>query len=545
MATRIKKTKIATHGIVFAKAGTGKTFTLILGIAWMFRKHVWSKSTEQLGFEPKPSEAQSKIWSWLETEKPSNIVYCAFNTTIVKEFDNKWKWLCLLLQSIGVFFSFSTINSLGHRLCTKQYPLKGWGCVNRFRYRNMISKILGKDYKELERDKKIAPMLEAAGNMYNLVRQSLAHYENQDGTLSVDDDKFYELASKHEVELDGQDEEILSLVNKLLNEGRNVTTEIDFIDQIWLPIVNNLPMNKIDLMLVDEGQDLNPCQQELVLRMGNRILLVGDENQAIYGFAGADTDSIPNMFKKLERTQRGCQKFPLNMTYRCGKKIVEKARTIVPDFEAHPNNIDGQIIETNYGTMKKTIKDEELVLCRINAPLVSLAFSLIKIGRKATIQGRNIGQGLISLITKIMGKETDVDTLLDRIEIYYQKEAERMSKRRNFDENMLVTLQDKVECIRLFSENAFTLEDVKKRITEVFDLKNFDDKKPKGVWLSSIHKAKGLECHTVYILNPELLPHPMAKQSWAKIQEKNLEYVAITRAINTLCYVRSEGELIE
>jgi superfamily I DNA/RNA helicase len=61
--------------------------------------------------------------------------------------------------------------------------------------------------------------------------------------------------------------------------------------------------------------------------------------------------------------------------------------------------------------------------------------------------------------------------------------------------------------------------------------------KPEGTLLSSVHRAKGLEAKRVFILRPDLMPHPKAKSAWEKGQEANLEYVAITRAIEELVYV--------
>jgi superfamily I DNA/RNA helicase len=57
--------------------------------------------------------------------------------------------------------------------------------------------------------------------------------------------------------------------------------------------------------------------------------------------------------------------------------------------------------------------------------------------------------------------------------------------------------------------------------------------------LSSIHKAKGLEARRVFFIRTEKAPcpHPMAKTAWAREQEQNLCYVAITRAIEELVYV--------
>lgn len=62
----------------------------------------------------------------------------------------------------------------------------------------------------------------------------------------------------------------------------------------------------------------------------------------------------------------------------------------------------------------------------------------------------------------------------------------------------------------------------------------------KGVTLSTIHKAKGLEAEKVYILALDLMPHPIALKSgkdWVLEQEKNMKYVAITRSKFELVYI--------
>jgi len=59
--------------------------------------------------------------------------------------------------------------------------------------------------------------------------------------------------------------------------------------------------------------------------------------------------------------------------------------------------------------------------------------------------------------------------------------------------------------------------------------------------LSTIHRAKGLEAKRVFILNFNDLPHFKPNQKpWERIQEQNLKYVAITRALNELYLVKSE-----
>lgn len=68
----------------------------------------------------------------------------------------------------------------------------------------------------------------------------------------------------------------------------------------------------------------------------------------------------------------------------------------------------------------------------------------------------------------------------------------------------------------------------------------FSDKKTKGIALSTIHKAKGLESDNVYICCPSLLPAKSAKDPWEIKQESNLEYVAYTRAKKKLCFLNED-----
>jgi DNA helicase II / ATP-dependent DNA helicase PcrA len=61
--------------------------------------------------------------------------------------------------------------------------------------------------------------------------------------------------------------------------------------------------------------------------------------------------------------------------------------------------------------------------------------------------------------------------------------------------------------------------------------------KIQGIVLSTVHKIKGLEADRVFIIRPDLLPMQTPK-AWQAMQEKNLEYVAVTRARLELIYDR-------
>lgn len=175
-----------------------------------------------------------------------------------------------------------------------------------------------------------------------------------------------------------------------------------------------------------------------------------------------------------------------------------------------------------------------MILCRCTAPLVSECFRFIKAGRKANIQGRNVGQGLVSMVVK--SKTTSVAELVGWLDDWLNRESAKENARRFPSEAKLIALQDRHDCLLAFAEGAGNVAEVMAKIDSVFT----DDKNAHGIRLSSIHKAKGLEASRVFLLQPDKakVPHPMAKTPWQAEQEMNLKYVAITRAIDEFVYVQ-------
>lgn len=261
--------------------------------------------------------------------------------------------------------------------------------------------------------------------------------------------------------------------------------------------------------------------------------------QAIYGFAGADAESMSRMARELEATTVGCVTLPLTVTRRCGKAIVEEAKRIVPNFEAFETNGEGKVSRavfsakgTTAETYHKLVNDGDMVLCRVNAPLVSECFRFLKAGRKAIIRGRDIGQGLISTVKKM--KADNVADLIGKLSDWLHSEVTKENAKRNPSESKIIGLQDRFDCLTCFAESATTVDGVIAKIESVFS-----DTNGSGIVLSSVHKAKGLEADRVFLLQPEkaTIPHPMARTKWQVEQEWNLLYVATTRAKNELVYV--------
>jgi superfamily I DNA/RNA helicase len=94
------------------------------------------------------------------------------------------------------------------------------------------------------------------------------------------------------------------------------------------------------------------------------------------------------------------------------------------------------------------------------------------------------------------------------------------------------TIIDYADVLREFGKQTANPFDIVTMIDRIFS----DDKD--GTIFSSVHKAKGLEADTVYIIRPDQLPLIRKDQKdWELDQEMNLKYVALTRSKNKLVFV--------
>lgn len=89
---------------------------------------------------------------------------------------------------------------------------------------------------------------------------------------------------------------------------------------------------RFTFILMDEFQDINYAQYKVVcLLMGNRqnVFAVGDDDQSIYGFRGAN----PAIMQKFLRDFPNAEHVVLNRNYRSGRTIIEFAMQIIEENE--------------------------------------------------------------------------------------------------------------------------------------------------------------------------------------------------------------------
>lgn len=462
---------------------------------------------------------------------PRNAKLLAFNTAITKELTEKFK-------RKGIATSVQGINSAGH---------------------GMLCKFLGR--------------VELDDNKYlKLVDQCIkgAEVEDEDGEIKTafiktvrfvqsqlidprDREAVIDMCEHFDVDLGAAAVQNFILLNlpSVIKAGIDMAKEqkvISFSDQLYLPVVFNLRPWQVETVMVDEAQDLSPAQLEIVRKhcmKGGRMIFVGDSRQAIYGFAGADADSIKRIIKVTN-----AKVLPLSICYRCPSSHIALAQGIVPQIEASETAIVGTVETIKRELFASRVAEGDLVMCRTTAPLVEACFELIGLGMPARIKGRDIGRGLVKLMQKIQkeanGSAMRIDQVIPAIYSFEtkalnalagQKDAEQKASKLNDQIASLVAIFNMgkpSEVGQPSTKVGYTETPGTGFYREIEDL--FSDGRP-GITLATIHRVKGLENDRTFILKPDLLPHPMAKKDWQIEQEYNLKYVALTRAKVSMTFV--------
>jgi len=312
--------------------------------------------------------------------------------------------------------------------------------------------------------------------------------------------------------------------------GENV---VDFSDMLWLPLVEELrTWFRNDYVFIDEAQDVSATQRailHLVLKPNGRLIAVGDRAQAIYGWRGAASNSIDAI-----KNEFGCVELPLSITYRCAKNIVARAQEFVPQIEAAADAQDG-IVEYAEKYTAADFGARDAILCRTTAPLIEFAYWLINQGHGCKVLGRDIGQGLAKLIDRL--KAQTIEELELNLEAWSQREIAKAEAKD--DGGKAARIADQAACVQALidalPEDRRSVKQLRDQIEGLFSDSN-------GVTIcSTIHKAKGLEWSKVWYLEYDRAT-PWARQPWQQKEERNLQYVATTRAKQHLIHIRLDDK---
>lgn len=318
--------------------------------------------------------------------------------------------------------------------------------------------------------------------------------------------------------------------------------KLDFNDQLLMPVLDKAcvkTLDKYDVVLIDEGQDTSLIRRLLAEGLAKKdaiVIMVGDRYQAIMGFAGADNDAMDKFKEAFDADE-----LPLTVSYRCPKAVINHVIDItgISHIQPAPNAKEGSVLFMSHDEfLKLSFDPTDAIMCRNTRPLVELAYKLMAAGIACKILGRDLGQGLIKLSKKWKSVKT-LDKLAEKLGDFRAKMVQKLTEAKK--EDAAANLSDQIDCLLFLIDSmpaGSTLENLQAKIESMFATKEEDENGLKVLTLMTCHKSKGLEFDTVYWYGREKYqPSKYARKDWQKDQERNLIYVAGTRAKDTLIEV--------
>lgn len=513
------------------------------------------KYQKLMGLKYPPSEYQAKYYDWVVNGQGNAIIdakagsgktysivnsmkliddnkkvlFIAFNKSIQQELQKKTKEL----HNVKVY----TLHGLGFNLVRMNLGSRGKDSgieVKAYKYNDYLKKHLSEltdvYTDELMDRKKAKAYMETVMDLLNLGRLSLAKTEAD----------MEEVAKHYAMPLEYDE---CGTALKLMQWGMKNYKEVDFVDMLWLPIVLDLkPFNfTYDWVFLDECQDASKAAIQMFrkcIKPDGRFVAVGDEKQCIYSFAGADSASF-----QFLKNQPNTTLFTLPISYRCGKKIIDFTHKLVPDILAREDAPDGEVINDSE---IDDLKEGDMVLCRTKSPLFQLYTYLLDNNIPSYIKGQDIGKGLEKLVSSIDDDIDELNVRLDKDGVFirlYEKlfnMRDNLMRKRGLDKEQatfevpVMELYDSITALNILSRDLKYKDELIEKIRKIFTEKSDE------ICLSTVHKAKGLEADNVYILCPDTMPSKRATEKWEIQQEKNLMYVAYTRAKKKLGFLQDD-----
>ena len=445
----------AGHLVVIARAGTGKTTTLV--------------------------EAVKRI-------PDKKVLLCAFNKSIATE----------LQQRAPAHCDVKTLHSLGYAAV-----MKVWGRVRL------------DDKRELEILLRKAPLLEYEDKQ--LLRKLVSLCK---ATMTDEGGAIMQLAAEYGIEPESCNPGTAAFVTmNVLKQSQQYDGTISFDDMVYVPAALGLKTGSYDVVVVDETQDMNRAQllcAQAALAPGGRLIVIGEDRQAMYRFRGADTDSIQRIRKALKPAV-----LSLTTSYRCPQSVASLARQVCPDFQVPMTAPVGEVVEMPCHRASQLWTSGDYVLSRTNAPLAKACLEALRNGEPAYIQGRDVGAGLSALVKR--SKARSIIDLQVWLVDYRQQEFEKLTAKGKPEK--IEDVDDRIDALDALCDGLTTTSELLARLESLFS----DDQNTKRLMFSSVHRAKGLESDRVFVLTDTF--------RGGSVEEENLWYVAVTRSKRNLFLV--------
>ena len=508
-----------------------------------------------------------------EHSKTSDL-YIAFNASVVEEFKKKIKnpkTKVMTMHSLA--YSIMLYNVEQESKDSGEKP-KGFGSqrskrtvsLDNFNPHKILDEEITKRYGRYIEFAKRVFLKDNYVNLYNLCRLTLTDMSSNKDVSRLIDDHVLFLYYGDEGYSAPDISEITSTLKILDTKSRQqfeTQGVIDFTDMLWITF-NKLKYDNWEVpywalytnIYCDEVQDFSNIQLNFlrfIKRPKGRYIFIRDFHQAIYNFCRANAQAFnqtPKMFAPVET-------FDLPICYRCAKSHLSRVNReygipILPCDDAPM----GFVKTIDKSKISEYAKAGDMVISRKNKWIAEVVLDLARNGTPIFIEDKEMVGAIKRQI--LSSKCTSVGTLekfLQKVISNYNKKLfEIVSKNASDGRHEEEHLEAVAEANSKIDNTSFLLEILKGYLENhassdsVSKFSNFIDKllnttpSPNCVRLCSIHKAKGLEATNVFVLNEAKINYDFRNSKEQNIQEKNLSYIATTRAKEGLYLVKEPSK---
>ena len=524
--------------LVLAGPGTGKTTTLVGRYKYLIDQGI----------------------------KPEEIICCTFSRKATDEIKSRIeKETKLNIKSLPIGTFHSLANRAVKELANTINVIVPKNFLNEKDRQDIINEIKNKNPKILEGLKYVDQLPSNVLNYIDGIREQLI--DPEDATIEASE-------KGNEIQIAYAD------IYKLYDEYLSENGLIDYprmIHYAYKAFTKDASNNKSYIsqfkhILIDEYQDINFAQKSMVdelLKGGASLWVVGDDDQAIYGWRGSSVKFILN----YEHDYKNVQKVVLNTNYRSENKIVIAANNLSKRFT---NRHDKKIIsfgndEGKVAIFKNYDEDAEAskILNLIRTRADDKDFKDIAILARTNTLPKSVVKALSSANIPMILKnnvnlfnDSSTKDLLTAVAIAgriksqkgWNKKispklfgfAKRLSEEDNWQKNLksLSTfvinqlpsslkdneLENKVAEIENCRIYLSEFQNAIKAFEVLGTLFN-EPEDQNGVHIGTIHGAKGLEWDSVIVMGCEddKMPHSLTTSVLEIEEERRVAYVGITR----------------
>jgi len=338
------------------------------------------------------------------------------------------------------------------------------------------------------------------------------------------------------------DKHMLQILKDEVDNYKEAYKLVDFTDMIEKFNVAEL-CPKYDVIFVDEAQDLSPIQWKMynILKKNSKhIILAGDDDQAIYGWAGADVQRFQ---------EEPAKDIVLPQSYRVPQevqKIADKILSLIPDDRRikktwAPRPETGTINHITSIEDAPLYSDDWLILGRTNNVLIKLKPVLKDMAIYFEIKGRKSYKTRLYTAVKNYTRWTNGDKLsmseckdlFEFLELDKELKEERMYGLEEFG----YSITDQwYEVFKSDPEENLYIREMLRNEQKLNE--------PAKVKLSTIHAAKGGEATNVLIIldNTKKIREAMDRSEDKRDEENRVWYVGVTRTKQNLFIMTAKQE---